>query len=73
MIKYLDLKKVTEVYSGEIKAAVEQVIDSGWYLQGEATSRFERHYAGFIGTEHCVACGNGLDALTLIMHTLRWG
>lgn len=67
MIKYLDLKKVTEVYSGEIKAAVEQVIDSGWYLQGEATSRFERHYAGFIGTEHCVACGNGLDALTLIM------
>lgn len=67
MIKYLDLKKVNAVHAAEIQAAVEAVIDSGWYLQGEATARFERHYADFIGTGHCVACGNGLDALTLIL------
>lgn len=55
------------MHSAEIKAAVDAVIDSGWFLQGEATERFERDYAAFIGTSHCVSCGNGLDALTLIL------
>ena len=67
MIKYLDLKSITGLHSAEIKAAVDAVIDSGWFLQGEATERFERDYAAFIGTSHCVSCGNGLDALTLIL------
>lgn len=55
------------MHSAEIKAAVDAVIDSGWFLQGEATECFERDYAAFIGTSHCVSCGNGLDALTLIL------
>lgn len=67
MIKYLDLKKITDSHSGEIREAVCKVMDSGWYLRGEATARFEREYAGYIGTTHCVGCGNGLDALTLIL------
>ena len=42
------------------------VMASGWFLKGEATRLFETDYAQYIGTRHCVACGNGLDALTLI-------
>ena len=67
MIKYLDLKKITAARADEINAAVAGVIDSGWYLQGEATKAFERDYAAYIGTSHCIGCGNGLDALTLIL------
>lgn len=67
MISYLDLKKITALHSEEIKSAIGSVVDSGWFLQGEATGRFERDYATFIGTSHCVTCGNGLDALTLIL------
>lgn len=66
MIKFLDLKRVTELHGNEIQEAARQVIESGWYLQGEATHRFEQHYAEYIGTEHCVGVANGLDALTLI-------
>jgi len=66
MIKYLDLKKITEMHGDEIREAVKHVVDSGWYLQGEATARFEKSYAEYIGTRFCVGCGNGLDALTLI-------
>lgn len=66
-IKYLDLKKITARHAGEIHEAVGRVVDSGWYLQGEAVARFEREYARYIGTRHCVGCGNGLDALTLIL------
>ena len=66
MIKYLDLKAINSLYDEEIRAAVSRVLDSGWYLKGEATRRFEQHYAEYIGTRYCIGCGNGLDALTLI-------
>jgi dTDP-4-amino-4,6-dideoxygalactose transaminase len=66
MIKYLDLKAINSLYDEEIRIAVNRVLDSGWYLKGEATRQFEQHYAGYIGTHYCIGCGNGLDALTLI-------
>lgn len=66
MIKFLDLQKVTLRYSDEIHQAVNRVIDSGWYLQGEEVMNFEKAYAQYVGTSFCVGVGNGLDALTLI-------
>lgn len=67
MIEYLSLKKITARHAGEIQDAVSNVVCSGWYLQGEATKRFEEHYAQYTGTQFCIGCGNGLDALTLIL------
>lgn len=66
-VKFLELKQITDKYSEEIHEAVSRVIDSGWYLQGEANARFETHYANYIGTKHCVGVANGLDALRLIL------
>ncbi len=71
MIDYLNLQQVTAMHRAEIHDAVASVIDSGWYLQGEATRRFEADYATYIGTRHCVGCGNGLDALTLIFRAYK--
>lgn len=67
MIKYLDLKRINDLHDAELRQAIGRVMDSGWYLKGDATRQFEEEYATFIGTRHCVACGNGLDALTLIL------
>lgn len=65
-MEYLSLKKVTEQHQQEIDDAVLGVVNGGWYLQGEATKRFEHDYAQYIGTDYCIGCGNGLDALSLI-------
>ncbi|EFA44850.1 DegT/DnrJ/EryC1/StrS aminotransferase family protein [Hallella bergensis DSM 17361] len=70
-IPYLSLQAVTALHRDEIQEAVARVVDSGWYLQGEANARFEREYADYIGTQHCVGCGNGLDALTLIFRAYK--
>lgn len=67
MIKYLDLKAINDLHDAELREAVNGVMDSGWYLKGDATKRFEAHYATYIGTRYCIGCGNGLDALKLIM------
>ena len=66
MIKFLDLKAITEQYADEIREAAINVIDSGWYLQGNANKQFEADYAQYIGTQHCVGVANGLDALIWI-------
>ena len=66
MIRFLDLQKVTACHAEEYHEAMRQVVDSGWFLQGEQTRAFESAYASFIGTRHCIGVGNGLDALTLI-------
>lgn len=66
MIKFLDLQAITAQYQDEIQAAVDKVLRSGWYLQGQANADFEADYARFIGTKYCVGCANGLDALIWI-------
>ena len=66
MIPFLSLKEVTGLHGAEIQEAVKRVVESGWYLQGEANARFEEHYAAFIGSKYCVGCANGLDALIWI-------
>ena len=65
-IPFLSLKDVTSLHSPEIEEVVNRVVRSGWYLQGKENERFETDYAHFIGTEFCVGCANGLDALIWI-------
>ncbi len=65
-IPFLSLKDVTAKYADEIHEAVLRVVDSGWYLQGKENEQFEKHYAEYIGTKHCIGCANGLDALIWI-------
>lgn len=67
MVKLLDLQAITAMHGDEYKAAVSRVIDSGWFLQGNETKQFELDYTKYIGTRHCIAVANGLDALYLLM------
>lgn len=67
MIEYLNLKKINEPYEEDIKAALTRVVDSGWYLFGNEVEMFEGEWAEYCGTENCVACANGLDALRLVL------
>ena len=66
MINFLSLKKRTSLHAEEIKKAVCEVIDEGWYILGRQQAQFEQRYATYIGTQFCVGVGNGLDAITLI-------
>ena len=66
MIPFLSLKDVTAKYAAEIHDAVDRVVDSGYYLQGPENDRFEKNFAKYIGTDHCIGCANGLDALIWI-------
>ena len=70
-IKFLDLQAVNALHGDEIRNAVGRVVDSGWYLHGEATRMFESHFADYIGTKCCVGVANGLDALSLMLRAYK--
>ena len=65
-IPFLSLKEVTALHGAEINEAVTRVVNGGWYLQGKENEKFEANYAKFIGTNYCIGCANGLDALIWI-------
>ncbi len=80
MVKLLDLQAITMQHEAEYKAAVNRVIESGWFLQGNENKQFEADYAQYIGTTstgevkpdlECIAVANGLDALYLIMRAYK--
>lgn len=71
MVKLLDLQAITMQHGDEYKAAVNRVIESGWFLQGNENKQFEADYSKYIGTDECIAVANGLDALYLIMRAYK--
>jgi dTDP-4-amino-4,6-dideoxygalactose transaminase len=70
MIKFLDLKALNNQYQPEIEEAIQNVVNSGWYIRGDAVSSFETNFAQYCGTKYCVGVANGLDALILIFRAL---
>lgn len=71
MITFLDLKKINQQYAAELKQAAAEVIDAGWYLQGEKTKQFESDIAAYTGTKYAIGVANGLDALRLILKAYK--
>lgn len=57
----------------ELDAAYGRVMGRGQFVLGEEVAAFEREFAACCGTEHAVAVGSGLDALTLILRGLGIG
>lgn len=71
MIPFLDLAEINRRYQDELSRAAQKVIDSGWYIQGSEVNAFEREFAAYCGTKHCVGVANGLDALTLVFRAWK--
>ena len=51
------------MYQQEYEAKVLEVLRSGWYVLGNEVRSFEKEFANYIGTKHCVGLASGLDAL----------
>ncbi len=57
----------------DISTAVARVISSHWYVLGEEVRQFEREFADYTGTDHCISLANGTDALTLALRAADIG
>jgi len=69
-IKQLDLNRQIAPIRDEINAAIETVIDHTAFIGGTHVQTFEKAFAEYCETKHCIGVGNGTDALTLIFQAL---
>lgn len=71
MISFLDIKAINDSFQPDLNNAIHRLIKSGWYIGGDELKSFEKSFASFCGTDHCLGVGNGLDALVLILEGLK--
>lgn len=54
----------------ELLQKFEEVYEKGWFIQGDEVLAFEQEFAAYCGCRYAIGCGNGLDALYLILKAM---
>ena len=50
-----------------------EVYESQYFIMGKQLDNFEKEYAAYCDGKYCIGCGNGLDALYLILRAFEIG
>jgi dTDP-4-amino-4,6-dideoxygalactose transaminase len=58
---------------GELRAAIERVLDSERYILGPEVQAFERELADYCATTHAVGVANGTEAITIALRAMGVG
>lgn len=57
----------------ELHAAVDRVLDSGWYVLGPEVEAFEEEFAAWTGSAYSLGVANGTDALVVALRAAGVG
>lgn len=66
-MQFRDLQRQYERLKLPIDQAMADVVASGRYIMGVEVMELEKELASYVGTKHCISCGNGTDALYLAL------
>lgn len=72
-VPFVSFEKMHSEMKEELKDAFENVINSNWFIKGIQLSEFEKEFAKYCDSKFCIGCGNGLDALMLILRAYDIG
>ncbi|WP_270816575.1 DegT/DnrJ/EryC1/StrS family aminotransferase [Hungatella effluvii] len=71
MIPFSTLVPMHNEIKDEIVSKFKEVYEKSWFIQGEEVAAFESEFADYCGVSYCIGCGNGLDALYLILRAME--
>lgn len=66
-MEFRDLKEQYQQNKEAIDRAIAGVIDNTHFISGPQVAELEKQLAEYVGVKHCIACGNGTDALLLAL------
>ena len=66
-IPLVDLRAQYISIRDEINAAINKVLNSTCFIMGEEVTFFEKEFADFCTSQHCVGAANGTAALHLAL------
>lgn len=66
-IPFVSFEPMHNEIKREMLDKFKEVYEKNWFIQGEEVKEFEKEFAEFCDSKYCIGCGNGLDALYLIL------
>ena len=70
-MEFRDLKRQYQALKPAMDAAILETVASAGFIGGARVKALEERLAAYAGVKHCVTCGNGTDALQLML--MAWG
>ena len=69
-VPFLDLDRQYQAIKSEIHSAIEEVINTKKFIQGDFVKQFEHNFCEVHGGSHAVGCSNGTSAITVALRGL---
>ncbi len=66
-MEFRDLKRQYQVLKPQMDAAMLEVAQNCNFIGGAQVTQLEKQLAEYVGVKHCITCGNGTDALSMVM------
>ncbi|EEG73554.1 DegT/DnrJ/EryC1/StrS family aminotransferase [[Clostridium] hylemonae] len=66
-MQFRDLKEQYNVLEKDINKAIQSVLSKCNFISGDEVGELEELLAEYVGIKHCVTCGNGTDAMSMMM------
>jgi dTDP-4-amino-4,6-dideoxygalactose transaminase len=73
MIRLVDLNAQYQSIKTEIDEAIAEVLSDAAFIGGKYATIFEEEFAAYLGVKCCIGCGNGTDALEILLKALGIG
>lgn len=70
MIEFENLGRLNQLFEKELQDEFNAILHNGWFILGERVTAFERQFADYCGSHHCIGVASGLDALVLSIKAL---
>ena len=72
-MQFIDLSTQQKRIRQKLESRVRQVFDHGQYIMGPEVKELEQKLTAFAGTNHCITCSSGTDALLIALMALDIG
>lgn len=66
----VDLQTQYQRIKPEIDKAIQEVLESSYFIGGPVVTRFQQSFEQYLGVKHVIPCANGTDALQIAMMAL---
>ncbi len=72
-VPFLDLKAQYKSIQPQIDAAIAGVLAETAFIAGKYAETFEKNFAKWVGTKHCIGVANGTDAIEMVLKAMGVG
>ena len=72
-VPFIDLYGQYRSIAPEIDAAIAATIEDSAFIKSPSVTKFETQFGSYLGAGHVVACGNGTDAIEILLNAMGVG